>query len=81
MNCIHFLIYLKNKNIFARTDLAEDYKNRMEAMNEELGNKNQELQLKIEKLDQVTKEYEKATKEVSQSGGSPNKRSSISKKV
>ena len=52
----------------------------MDSMNEELGNKNQELQLKIEKLDQVAKEYEKATKEVGQ-GGSPNKRSSISKKV
>ena len=42
MNCINFLISLKKKNLFERTELAEDYKNRMEAMNEELGNKNQE---------------------------------------
>lgn len=49
-------------------------------MNEEVTHKNLELQRTIEELDSAKYEYEKALKEIS-IGGSPNKRSSISRKV
>ena len=39
--------------------MCEDYKSRMEIMNEELGRKNSELQIKIEELDAIKKEYDK----------------------
>ena len=61
--------------------MCEDYKSRMEVMNEELGRKNNELQTKIEELDAVKKEYEKAIKEFKDNGESPVRRTSTSKKV